>query len=203
MGHELQCAATVNGKRGKGKALLETDDLIFRSPEVRAKIPYTSIREVRDVNGKLHVTHDGGTATFDLGGQASKWAERLRSPKSRIDKLGVKPGHRVASVGVSDATFEAELRARAANVSSRLGPAHDVIFYAANDAAALAKLADVKKRLAPDGALWVVRRKGHPDVTESGVMAAGKAAGLVDVKVVRFSETHTAEKFVIPVKSRR
>jgi hypothetical protein len=33
-------------------------------------------------------------------------------------------------------------------------------------------------------------------------MAAGKAAGLVDVKVVRFSETHTAEKFVIP-KSRR
>ena len=30
-------------------------------------------------------------------------------------------------------------------------------------------------------------------------MAAGKAAGLVDVKVVGFSPTHTAEKFVIPV----
>jgi hypothetical protein len=29
-------------------------------------------------------------------------------------------------------------------------------------------------------------------------MRAGKEAGLVDVKVVRFSETHTAEKFVIP-----
>jgi hypothetical protein len=33
-------------------------------------------------------------------------------------------------------------------------------------------------------------------------MAAGKAAGLVDVKVVRFSETHTAEKFVRPVATR-
>lgn len=33
-------------------------------------------------------------------------------------------------------------------------------------------------------------------------MAAGKAAGLVDVKVVSFSPTHTAEKFVIPVKDR-
>jgi hypothetical protein len=33
-------------------------------------------------------------------------------------------------------------------------------------------------------------------------MTAGKAAGLVDVKVVRFSETHTAEKFVIPLKAR-
>ena len=34
------------------------------------------------------------------------------------------------------------------------------------------------------------------------VMTAGEAAGLVDVKVVRFSDTHTALKFVIP-KARR
>jgi hypothetical protein len=33
-------------------------------------------------------------------------------------------------------------------------------------------------------------------------MRAGKAAGLVDVKVVSFSATHTAEKFVIPVRAR-
>ena len=33
-------------------------------------------------------------------------------------------------------------------------------------------------------------------------MAAGKRAGLVDVKVVSFSETLTAEKFVIPVAKR-
>ncbi len=33
-------------------------------------------------------------------------------------------------------------------------------------------------------------------------MDAGKAAGLVDVKVVSFSPTHTAEKFVIPIAKR-
>ena len=33
-------------------------------------------------------------------------------------------------------------------------------------------------------------------------MAAGKRAGLVDVKVVSFSDTLTAEKFVIPVAKR-
>jgi hypothetical protein len=33
-------------------------------------------------------------------------------------------------------------------------------------------------------------------------MRAGKLAGLVDVKVARFSDTHTAEKFVIPVARR-
>ncbi len=34
------------------------------------------------------------------------------------------------------------------------------------------------------------------------VMRAGRAAGLVDVKVVGFSATHTAQKFVIPVAAR-
>jgi glycerate-2-kinase len=34
------------------------------------------------------------------------------------------------------------------------------------------------------------------------LLAAGKAAGLVDVKVVGFSTTHTAEKFVIPKAAR-
>jgi hypothetical protein len=33
-------------------------------------------------------------------------------------------------------------------------------------------------------------------------MNAARAAGLVDVKVVRFSTTHTAEKFVRPKLSR-
>jgi hypothetical protein len=48
----------------------------------------------------------------------------------------------------------------------------------------------------------VVRPKGRTEITEDDVMKAGKAAGLVDVKVVRFSETHTAEKFVIPLSRR-
>ena len=55
----------------------------------------------------------------------------------------------------------------------------------------------------PDGAIWVVRPKGRQEITEQDTMAAGKAAGLVDVKVVGFSETHTAEKFVVPLARRR
>jgi hypothetical protein len=203
MGQELACTATIDGRRGKGKALLETDDLIFRGGDVRAKIPYKSIREVREAKGTLVVVHEGGTAAFDLGAAASKWAERIRSPKSRLDKLGVKAGDRVAVIGVRDAAFDEELRARVPAIASRLGREHDIIFYAANDTGALSRLATIKNHLAADGAIWIVRPKGHADVTESGVMAAGKAAGLVDVKVVKFSETHTAEKFVIAVKNRR
>ena len=55
----------------------------------------------------------------------------------------------------------------------------------------------------PNGALWIIRPKGRPEISERSTMAAGKAAGLVDVKVVGFSATHTAEKFVIPLAARR
>jgi hypothetical protein len=51
-------------------------------------------------------------------------------------------------------------------------------------------------------ALWIVYPKGQKDITENDVLAAGRKAGLKDVKVVGFSPTHTALKFVIPVARR-
>ena len=44
--------------------------------------------------------------------------------------------------------------------------------------------------------------KGPDDVKESEVMAAGKAHGLVDVKIASFSDELSALKFVIPVADR-
>ena len=66
----------------------------------------------------------------------------------------------------------------------------------------LARLEKLKASLKPNGALWIIRPKGRPEISERATMAAGRAAGLVDVKVVAFSETHTAEKFVIPIVRR-
>lgn len=43
---------------------------------------------------------------------------------------------------------------------------------------------------------------GKSGIKESEIMAAAKEAGMVAVKVARFSETHTANKFVIPVSRR-
>jgi len=68
----------------------------------------------------------------------------------------------------------------------------------ANTRTDLDRLAALKASLTPEGALWIIRPKDVKEITEADTMAAGKAAGLVDVKVVRFSDTHTAEKFVIP-----
>jgi hypothetical protein len=103
---------------------------------------------------------------------------------------------------VDDEAFEQELQARGVRVSTRLAGAADIIFYGAESRPALNKLQALQKNLKRDGAIWVIRPKGVDAITETDVMKAGKAAGLVDVKVARFSDTHTAEKFVIPVKDR-
>ena len=66
----------------------------------------------------------------------------------------------------------------------------------------LGRFVSLQRSLAPDGALWSIRPKGRAEISESVVVAAGKAAGLVDVKVARFSDSHTAEKFVRPRAAR-
>jgi hypothetical protein len=120
--------------------------------------------------------------------------------KSRVEKLNIKPGLTALLVGVVDPMFIAELQAAGARIGQTGSP--DLIFCAVESRAALQTLSKLAKRMKRDGALWTIRPKGSPHISEADVMKAGRAAGLVDVKVVRFSETHTAEKFVVPKKLR-
>jgi hypothetical protein len=47
-----------------------------------------------------------------------------------------------------------------------------------------------------DGPVWVVYPKGVKTITENDVIAAGRAIGMVDIKVASFSAEQTALKFV-------
>jgi len=202
MGDEAKCTATISGKKAVGKALLETDELIFRGDDVRLTIPYKSVSSIDVKDGVLHVAWLSGVASFELGPSAVKWADRIRNPPSRIDKLDVKPGQLVLFVGIRDATLREEIETRGATVVARPIAQVDAVFVAANERGDLRRLATVQNFLKRDGAIWVIRPKGSPNISENDVRAAGKNARLVDVKVVRYSETHTAEKFVIPVSKR-
>lgn len=201
MGAEARCAAVFDGASSEGTALLETDALVFRGRR-RLSISYEDMREVRADGGRLTVTTATRTAVFELGASAEPWAHRIRNPKSRLDKLGVKPGHVVVVIGLDDPPFVAELTERAGRVRRRPAKDADIVFVGADVRSDLDRLERLMGYLRPNGALWVIRPKGGRAITESDVLAGGKAAGLVDVKVVRFSETHTAEKFVIPVAAR-
>jgi hypothetical protein len=123
-----------------------------------------------------------------------------------LDKLGVRPGMRIAIVGPvdPDGSFQAELADRTSDVTVGLPQADtDLVFLAADSHADLADLAALRKRIRPAGAIWVVSRKGRAaTIRDVEVIAAAKEAGLVDNKVVSFSPTHTSLRLVIPVALR-
>jgi hypothetical protein len=202
MGNEATCRATIDGVETRGKVLLETNEIVFRSPAKRTVIPLASVSKVTSRDGVLVVLHAKGEAAFEIGSAAPKWAEKIRVPKPRIDKLGVKPGMHVALLGVEDEAFADEVRARCERVASRMSGEAHAVFVQMDHARDLAKLPALRKAMADDAALWVIRPKGVATISESQVRAAGISAGLVDVKVVAFSATHTAEKFVVPVAKR-
>ncbi len=203
MGAETICTATFKGRRASGKARLETDVLQFRGDDLKLSSPFAQMSTIRARGGMLSVTFGDGTASFDFGAAAPKWAEKIQHPPSRLQKIGVKPGWRTSAIGVIDAAFLRELEDVAADLSiGRVVKNCDAIFLGVTKEAELTRLEKLKASLKPNGALWIIRPKGRPEISERATMAAGKAAGLVDVKVVAFSPTHTAEKFVIPVSQR-
>jgi hypothetical protein len=204
MGLEATCAATLDGEASRGKALLETTELLFRGG-FRARVPLSEVKTATVSGRTLTVKWRGGTLALDLGADAAKWAEKIKTPPSRLDKLGVKPGTRVALLDVADtfAAFSEELARAGAALAAR-GPV-DIFFYAPMKSADLNRdrVVALAKRLAPAGAMWIVRPKGKDTpVTEAATRHAGLAAGLVDVKVAAFSPTHTALKFVRRLRDR-
>ena len=202
MGAEVRCTVSAGGRRSEGKACLETDYVQFRG-EFRLHIPLKEITSARAAAGSLHLTYPQGEAEFEIGPAAERWAARILNPPSLLDKLGVKPGHRVSILDVEDDGFTRSLQERVEDVHAGSAAAgSDVILLGVDDATALGRIGELLPALKPDGALWIVAPKGVQRVREADVFRAGKLAGLVDTKVARFSETHTAHKFVVPVHRR-
>jgi hypothetical protein len=130
--------------------------------------------------------------------------EEFVSTRSRIGKLGVKPGTDVLLLGIEDdAAFVKELRAAGAKIRTSGKEPADMIFATFRHRDDLRRLPALVPRLRPDAVLWTLRPKGSKDLKEAEMMRAGQDAGLVDVKVVSFSDVLTAEKFVIPVANRK
>jgi len=203
LGSEVKCAVRANGKRAEGKALLETTEIIFRSDALRLKIPFAGMKSVKAVDGELRVQSPDGAVVFEVGPQAEKWAQKILHPKSRMEKLGVKEGAKVTVIGKLDAEFEAELEKVTPDfVRGTIAKNTEFIFLAAETQKELARAPNIAKVMRGAAGLWIVYPKGRKDITENGVLSVGRKAGLKDVKVVGFSPTHTALKFVLPVEKR-
>lgn len=203
MGAEAKTKATIEGVEREGTLLLESDFLLFRSPEYRLKIPFSTMKSVTAGDGALQVRLERGGASFVLGEAAAKWAEKITNPKSLLDKLGVKPEHAVGVVGLADESFLELLTGRLNNPPAlRLKQNLDVALVGLQTPADLDRVSKARTAVKSNGMIWLVYPKGGKTITEQAVRAATFALGLVDVKVVAFSSTHTAVKVVIPAAGR-
>jgi hypothetical protein len=126
------------------------------------------------------------------------------SGRPLLDKLGVKPGTRVAALGLDDQHgFLAELRERVGAVATARALRNaDLVVVRVDSERDLARLAALERTIARDGAIWVVWPKGQPHIKEDMVRGAALRQGLVDIKVCAFSDVLSALKLVIPVARR-
>jgi hypothetical protein len=121
-----------------------------------------------------------------------------------LDKLGVKPSSRVAVINIEGDEFRRLLAERTQDITEGQPLLHsDLVFVGIDDGTELQQLGFLRRRIVPNGAIWVVSVKGkQATVRDIEVIAAAKASGLVDNKVASFSVTHTALRLVIPVALR-
>ena len=203
MGYDATCTLLAEDRTFAVTARLEEKALTIRG-DVRLAIPLAIVEGVKARGGSLHFTAGGRAMALELGAAAEKWAKRITNPPSRLEKLGVKAGMRVGLVGLDDPGLVADLESCGATLErSARATGLDMVFFGAHAVADLARLASLGTRIQPRGAIWLVRAKGRgAAVAESVSMAAAKRAGLVDVKVVSYSDTQSAEKYVIPVAKR-
>lgn len=201
MGYDVVCKATLGKQSGEGRAQLETDFLQFRSESLRFKVLLKDLSKVEATRDNLKLVFDGQRAKLELGTKAAaKWAEKILSPPGRLDKLGIKPETTLCLEG---GPFElAFTRETEGNPSTGIDEA-DLIFVAAPSKDVLSNVAAISKRMRRDASFWIIYPKGKTEIRENDVLQAGRAAGLKDVKVMRFSQTETASKFVVPLNARR
>jgi hypothetical protein len=130
-----------------------------------------------------------------------------------LDKLGIRPGMRIAIVGsledededtAAEGPFAVRLAERTSDIT--MGPPKpdsDIVFLAANGPPELDMLGDLRSRIRQAGAIWVVSRKGKAaTLRDIEVMAAAREHGLIDNKVVAFSARRTSIRLVIPLALR-
>jgi CheY-like chemotaxis protein len=125
-------------------------------------------------------------------------------------KLGIKPGHRIALVNAPTG-FTTTLGQLPADVAVDRtigdGQTHDVILLFCRSLTDLERgFAAAARRLDPAGGLWVSWPKKSSgvatDLTESVVREVGLASGLVDNKICAVDETWSGLRFVVRVKDR-
>ena len=124
------------------------------------------------------------------------------------DKLGLKPGQRVAYVNAPEG-FEGllgELPERVRVIDGLSGPLDLIVCFVTSRRLLEQRLPALRRAMAPACMLWIAWPKKasgvKTDMTEDVVRAVALPRGLVDTKVCAIDETWSGLKFMWRVKDR-
>jgi hypothetical protein len=189
-----------NGEMARVKALIEPPELILRG-EIRRRLPFSEIRQLRAEGGALRFKHGRDAVTLKLEpSTAKRWAKAiLAPPPSLAKKLGITPESTVWAIGeIDDAELESALAEARRVMRKGSGVGADVILARVNTTAELARAFKTAAKATSKGVpIWIVYRKGPGHaISESDVRETGLSTGIVDVKVTSVSPTLTGLKFV-------
>src|SRR5260370_34872485 len=199
MGNEIVCRASLGAQTSEGKALLESDHLLFRG-EFRCKVFFRDLAKVSVDRGTLSLFGPEGELRLELGKKATVWSDNILHPKSRAEKLGLKAGTQVLVINLADTEFQAELAKSAVEITAVRSKSQSyLVFFGVEDAPGLTKIPDLVPRFKERGALWIVYPKGQSRISESAGIQAGEEARLEDVKVGCVFATPAAFEFVSPL----
>lgn len=233
MGLESRAKAKLGARRvlQDGTLFLEGQEIFFR-PDVpegqrvkRLRIPVAETTRLEAAGKELVLEHKGELMRFAID-HPERWVAKIRTPKSRVDKLGIRAGTVVYVANVEDGALDDELSATLAVKKKALSNEVDVVLLGASTAKDLAPLAKIVTGTKESVALWVLWTKqaalpdaepkkaakgkpkkaappAEPLLKEDDIRRIAGEAGLVDVKVVSFSEELSALKLMVRKKDRR
>lgn len=198
MGLEARCVVRRDGKDWIGKVHCG-DGEISSTGEPGFRWKWSELDHLAVADGWLLLMRKGEALQIQIGEQAGAWEKAIRNPKSRLDKLGLKPGQSYQAWGEFDELFANELVERAGE--SAEAPL-DIVFVRMDAEEDLDRLLEARQAIKPNGMIWAIWPKGRKELREGHIRDFALAHGLVDVKVASFSATLSALKLVIPVALR-
>ena len=125
-----------------------------------------------------------------------------------VQKLGIRPGHRLRLIGAPRGFAETvgPLPAAVRVFTGRVDSLDCVLLFVTTVAELEQEFAPTARTLAPAGMLWIAwpkkASKVPTDVTENRIRDIGLDAGLVDVKVCAIDNVWSGLKFVRRLRDR-
>src|SRR5687768_1946783 len=163
MGIELTGIVTPGG--AKAKAELMEDAVVFRG-DIKQEVGFEEI--TAEARGTLLVlSFRGKTVELSAGAKAGAFAAKIRSPPSRLDRLGIEYGVSAAVAGPVEPAFRGELATRAVVATGAPKDPVQLLVLGAEPAptSMLSNLAKLVPFVAPGGTLLVVVPANAPDLS--------------------------------------